>query len=43
MGLKNELTHYEKIEEELRKERTKNTHQYAEILRHMGEISSLKN
>ena len=42
MGLKNELSHYEKIEEDLRRERTKNTQQYAETLKLMGEISSLK-
>lgn len=36
MGLKSELAHYEKIEEDLRKERTKNTQQYAEILKHLG-------
>ena len=43
MGLKNQLSHYEKIQEDLRRERTKNTQQYAETLKLMGEISSLKN
>lgn len=36
MSLKNDLNHYEKIEDDLRKERTKNTQQYTEILKHMS-------
>jgi uncharacterized coiled-coil DUF342 family protein len=42
MGLKEELSHYSKIEDELRKERTKNTQQYTEVLKHLNEIASLK-
>lgn len=36
MSLKSDLNHYEKIEDDLRKERTKNTQQYTEILKHMS-------
>ena len=36
MSLKNDHNHYEKIEDDLRKERTKNTQQYTEILKHMS-------
>jgi hypothetical protein len=36
------LNHYEKIEEDLRRERTKNTQQYTEILKYMGEVANLK-
>ncbi len=40
--LQSSLRRYEKIEDELRKERAKNTQQYSQILELMGEKEELK-
>ena len=36
MGLKSQMSHYEKVEEDLRKERAKNAQHYAETLGHLN-------
>lgn len=42
MSMNEELNQYKKIEDELRKERNKNTAQYQEILKLMNENEELK-
>ena len=42
MGHIDEINYYKKIEDELRREHSKNTQQYTEILRLMNENEQLK-